>query len=225
MKLILVGGGAEEQSKKSDLLFTSLLQNKNVLYIPIAMGDGKYGYKYKDCIKWFRGLLSKYVDFEITMWDEENIKVHKYEDILNFGGIFIGGGNTFYLLKTIKELGFDKSLVKLLNETDIPISGGSAGALIFAKTIDTANSLDPNKVELENLEGLNMVSGNNIFVHYEEKWNNEIIKYSERLSTNIISIPENSGIFIDNGLISVVGEGDVVIFPDGRKYKKDSFLF
>lgn len=115
MKLILVGGGSEDQSKESDLLFTSLLRNENVLYIPIAMHNGKYSYE--DCYKWCSGMLSKYGDYKITMWDEESIKTHKYEDLLDFGGIFIGGGNTFYLLKAIKELGFDISLKRLLTET------------------------------------------------------------------------------------------------------------
>ena len=222
MKLILVGGGSENQSKESDLLFTSLLKNKNILYIPIAMHNGKYSYS--DCYKWCSNMLSRYGDFNITMWDEEKIEEHRYEDLLNYGGEFIGGGNTFYLLKTLKELGFDKSLKRLLTETDIPISGGSAGALIFAKTIETANSLDPNNVNLKNLDGLNMINGNNIFVHYEQRWNSDISNYIKKSNQNIITIPENSGIFVDNRNISVIGEGDVKVFPEGKVYRKDAVI-
>ncbi len=222
MKLILVGGGSEEQSKNSDLLFTTLLQNKNVLYIPIAMHNGKYSYE--DCFKWCSNMLNKYGEYKVAMWDEETIRDHKYEDILSFGGVFIGGGNTFYLLKTIKEFGLDKSLTRLLNETDIPISGGSAGALIFAKTIETANSLDPNNVNLGNLDGINMINGNNLFVHYEDKWDKDILQYNKQSNTNVIAIPENSGIFVNDGVISVIGEGDVKVFPGGKIYKKNSII-
>jgi len=222
MKLILVGGGSEEQSKNSDLLFTSHLKNENVLYIPIAMHNGKYSYS--DCYNWCNSMLSKYGQYKVTMWTEEEIKNHKYEDLLRFGGVFIGGGNTFYLLKTIKELGLDKSLRKLLMETDIPVSGGSAGALIFAKNIETANSLDPNNVNLENLDGLDMIHGNNVFVHYEDKWDNHIVNYISKSNNNIIGIPEDSGIFINNDRVSVVGEGDVKVFPEGKIYRKNSII-
>jgi len=50
--------------------------------------------------------------------------------------IYIGGGNTFKLLKELKESGFDKELLKFIKEGK-PVYGGSAGALILGKNILT----------------------------------------------------------------------------------------
>lgn len=204
MNLILSGGGNSEQSKKVDTLFTSLLKNKKILYIPIAMDRIKHSDS--DCLVWLTGNLSPYGNFEITLLNEKGIQDFKYEDILDYGGVYIGGGNTYKLLKILKETRFDKYLTKLLRETDIPVVGGSAGAVIFGKDIETVETMDINNVGLKDLSGLNMLSGKNLWVHYKKSMDEDIQKYIGRSCIEVIALPEESGLYITDENIEPVGE-------------------
>ena len=204
MNLILSGGGNSEQSKGVDTLFTSLLKNNQILYIPIAMDRIKH--PDRDCLLWLKGNLSAYGNFDITLLNEKDINKFKYEDLLDFGGIFIGGGNTYKLLKLLKETGFDNYLVKLLKETDIPVIGGSAGAVIFGKDIETVETMDVNSVGLEDLSGMNMLNGKNIWVHYRESMDEDIKKYFRRSGIEVMAIPEESGLYITEEDIQHIGK-------------------
>jgi dipeptidase E len=204
MNLILSGGGNSEQSKDVDTLFTSLLKNNKVLYIPIAMDRVKH--PDRDCLLWLENNLSSYGNFDITLLNEEEIRKFKYDELLDFGGIFIGGGNTYKLLKILKETEFDKYLVKLLKETDIPVIGGSAGTVIFGRDIETVETMDINNVGLEDLSGMDMLSGKNIWVHYNESMDEDIQKYIERRGIEVIALPEESGLYVTNDSVQPVGE-------------------
>ena len=134
MNLILSGGGAMPQTKKVNDLFLSLLKNKQILYIPIAIDTVKH--PYDSCLAWLKQELNSARNkLSIEMWVEKDIYEKGYGALLKFGGIYIGGGNTFYLLNEFKKSEFDKKLVKLLNEIDIPVFGGSAGTLILQKVL------------------------------------------------------------------------------------------
>jgi dipeptidase E len=204
MNLILSGGGNSEQSKGVDTLFTSLLKNNKILYIPIAMDRVKH--PDRECLIWLNKNLSPYGNFDITLLNEDGIKDFKYEDFLEFGGVFIGGGNTYKLLKIFKECDFDKRLVKLLEETDIPVIGGSAGAVIFSYNIETVETLDTNKVDLKDLSGMNMLNGKNIWVHYNENMDGDVQKYVERSCIEVIALAEECGLHITKERIKPVGE-------------------
>ena len=196
MNLILSGGGSGKQTVRVNSLFTSLLKNKDILYIPIAIDKVKH--PYDACLEWIKGELGDYGDFNITLFTEEDLKNISYDDLLKFGGIFIGGGNTFYLLQQLRLTGFDIKLVKLLNETDIPVLGGSAGAAIFAKSIKTAELYDENFVNLKDLNGLDMINGSNIWVHYEDSMRGLVREYTDLLKTKIICLREDEGVYLKN---------------------------
>lgn len=204
MNLILSGGGNSEQSKGVDALFTSLLKNNKILYIPIAMDRVKHSDK--ECLLWLRGNLSPFGNFDITLLNEEGMNEFKYKELLDFGGVFIGGGNTYKLLKILKETGFDNHLVSLLNETDIPVIGGSAGAVIFGKNIETVETMDINNVGLKDFSGMNMLNGKNLWVHYDKSMDGDIQKYIERSGIEVIALREESALYITNESIQPVGD-------------------
>ncbi len=213
MNLILSGGGSGKQTVRVNTLFTSLLKNKDIMYIPIAIDKVKH--PYDSCLEWIKGELGEYGDFNITLFKEEDIKSISYDDIVKYGGIFIGGGNTFYLLKELRESKFDSKLVKLLSNTDIPVLGGSAGAAIFAKSIKTVELYDENIVNLKDLNGLNMMNGSNIWAHYEDSMEGLVKEYRDILKTDIICLREDEGLYITNmnedgermGEVRVIGLG------------------
>jgi len=224
MNLILSGGGDSKISKGVDSLFTSLLINNNILYIPIAMDENNISYP--DCLNlnWCKNSMSTYGKYKVTMWTETDLENKSYDDLTSFGGIFIGGGNTFYLLNEFNKTKFGEKLVKLLKETEIPVIGGSAGALIFSQNIYTAIPYDENEIDLKDLTGYKLTDGYDLWVHYQNDMKNLIQEYTKMLNTKIIALAEDSGLLVTNDSIKVVGDGSVTIFPEDKQYTKDSLI-
>jgi len=199
MKLLLSGGGAFEQVVELDKIFVENVGDGKVLYIPVAMDK----IPYDDCLIWFKSIYSEYgiKDIEMCVDLNENINLNQYK------GIFIGGGNTFKLLVEIKKSGFDIKLKEYLNAGGF-VYGGSAGAIIFGSSIDTALHADKNYLNLENLDGLNILNNKKVWCHYNlEKDQEEINK----IKGNIIVLYEESGIFFDGENITSVGREYIMV--------------
>ena len=215
MKLILSGGGTGEKTRELDELFASLIdKNKPLLYIPIAIDKIKH--PYSECLKWLRGTFDKLSVDLYEMWIEEDLNriLDKPE---KFGGIYIGGGNTFYLLKVLKETRFWEFLKDCMNR-NIPIYGGSAGAIIFGFSIIT--SYDTNSVNLKDFNGMDILNGISIFCHYkQEKY--EVIKQKILLPglEKIIALPETTGVYVNNGKLTIIGKDPAWLFFSNKKIK------
>ncbi len=185
--LILSGGTGKDKEKKIINLFLKEVKGK-ILYIPLA----KETRSLEDSYNWFKSSIKK---TNFTM-----LKSFKDKIILkNFKGIFIGGGNTFKLLKEIKENKWESKLKKFKGM----IYGGSAGAIIFGKDIKSASYgkiRDKNKIKLKNLTGLKLINYN-IRPHYIQKERSLVKKHLKESKIPIIALPEDSGILIKNNKI------------------------
>ena len=98
MKLFLCGGGSGKQIIFALNKFSSLLDKaKPILYIPLAFENNDYD----SCSKWFSEEI-KYIgldNFEMVRSSEELSQ----KDFNKYSALFIGGGNTYKLLKELKE--------------------------------------------------------------------------------------------------------------------------
>jgi len=217
MKLFLGGGGGKEDSIELDKKFVSSLDlSKSLLYIPIAINTDKH--PYSGCLEWLSGVLGPLGVKNIVMWVEDDLKQKQEEDFEQFSGVYIGGGNTPKLLKELKEFGTFEILKKLA-EKDTPIYGGSAGAIIFAKTIIPALSADENFVELTDFAGLNLVNNYEIWCHYNESLDSLVKSYMDKYYLKkIIATPENAGLYVTENNVEIVGPGSVKIF-EGEEIK------
>ena len=213
MKLFLQGGGGKDDSIELDKRFVAALDlSKPLLYIPIAIHTAEYPFSYPDCLAWIQDLFKPHGLTNIVMWVEEDLKNKTAADFEQFSGVYIGGGNTFKLLKELKEFGTFAILKKLL-EKNIPIAGGSAGAIIFFKTIIPALSADPNNVELTDFTGMNLVNGYDLWCHYTPEMNPKIVEYKEKFKLEkIVAIPENAGLCVTDGVIEEIGPGKISYF-------------
>lgn len=195
MKLLLSGGGEPDQVKPLDKYFANYVKDGKILYIPVAMDK----IPYKDCEKWFRETYAKYNLNNIEMCT--NLK--EINDLNNYKAIFIGGGNTFKLLKEIKESNFDIKLKEYLQNNGF-IYGGSAGAIIFGKTIEPAIHADKNTVNLKDLNGLNILDDYDVWCHYKETDN------LKDLNRKTIVLYEESGILYDGKEIKTLGKDHLI---------------
>lgn len=209
--IILAGGGDAPDSKPLDELFLSLLKPKKILYLPIAWKTGDFA----SCKKWLLSTFSKLGFTNIEMWTDLNHK--KIDDLDQFGGIYIGGGNTFSLLHDLRNSKFNKLLLQFLNSGK-PVYGGSAGAIIFGKNIETARfgtDADSNDVGLRDLSGFNLINNYSIQCHYTPDQDGELVTFSK--SQPVIALSERSGILVDNGKLKVIGFESAYVFKNRKK--------
>lgn len=211
IKIILSGGGDEAQTKEIDEFYASQLpESKNILYIPVAWKSGDLN----ACYEWFKSSYGRF-GFNTEMITDLNNQ--SFDNIKNFDSIYIGGGNTFSLMSDLRNSGFDKILKQFIESGKI-VYGGSAGAIILGKNIQTASigkDADENKVSIKNFNGLGLVRDFAIQCHYEENQKNELQNFSNNKSFPIIALSECTGLYVEDYKIRVLG-GPAVTFINGK---------
>jgi dipeptidase E len=213
VNLILSGGGDKEQTEIIDKEFGKALDlNKPLLYIPLAMGGE---IPYEDCYKWISEVFNPLGITEIEMWTD--LEAKSPEDLRKFSSIYIGGGNTFYLLNTLRETGFDEILKEYVDKEGI-VYGGSAGAIIFGRDILTSSHMDPNQTDLKSFEGLNYLDNYSVWCHYETSNDDLIKEYVKKYGFHVIALPEETGIVMSEGTLKVIGSFPAYIFRNRDKY-------
>ncbi len=216
--VILSGGGNEKQTKELDKFFISILpKTRRILYIPVAMPPKLH--TFEECFRWFRKAMNVFGVQDITM--VTNLEGITSSQLKKYSAVYIGGGNTFYLLKKIKETYFSKKLLNYLEEGGI-IYGGSAGAAILGKEIGTARfgtDADKNEVHLKNRHGLDIARGFSIACHYTDADDRRIFTYVRRNRIEVIALPEETGLHIHKDKIRVIGTKPAYLFGAASKKK------
>lgn len=121
--------------------------------------------------------------------------------------IYVQGGNTFYLLKYVKESGFDRVVKELINQGVIYV-GVSAGSMICGPTIETANwkNVDNNEVGLKDLTAMALVPFN-LFVHYSPEYTRTIEEELPKSKYPLHILNDNQALLVKDGKVELVGEG------------------
>lgn len=214
MKIFLNGGGSGKKIEPMIKKFGSLLDySKPILYIPLAMSEEKYD----DCLEWFKKEMSviNLVNIEMVRNGQELLD----KKLNEYCALFIGGGNTYKLLKTLKTYDMFTRIKDFANNSGV-IFGGSAGAIIFGQDIDTALYSDENNVNLNETNGLNFLNGASLLCHLghnkeeTEKNINYLLKYSK--NKKVYYLPEENTIFINNNCIEIFGDKEYYIFENGK---------
>lgn len=200
-KIILGGGGDDKVALESHKYFYELLgSEKKVLYIPVAMDPTKH--PWASCMDWFYSGFKGFGDISVNILTEFNGLTN---DFLNqYNGIYVGGGNTFKLLKVFRDSRFDELLKTYIDNGGI-YYGGSAGAIIMGKTIDTATAFDPNDVSLTDLSGLNLVDEFSIWPHYDST-HKKMIEDWHSINGDVIGIGEDSAVVVTGTELEKIGD-------------------
>ncbi len=210
--MILNGGGSDKQVAESYRLFANLSGKGKIMYIPLAWYNGSY----EDCLSFLSEQLKPYGITDIDLITDANQITT--ERLGKAAGIFIGGGNTFKLLKMLKDTSAFETLAKFVKNTDTVVMGGSAGALIWGKSIDSCKDdglglkyiCDVNNVGLKDSSGFDFLNGYSLIVHYKkvEEQNALTEKRIKRLlkqGYKLICLPEETSLYLDNGTVTFIG--------------------
>lgn len=136
--------------------------------------------------------------------------------------IFVGGGNTFRLLKTL----YDRNLIGPIRERvrgGVPYIGSSAGTTIAAPTIKTTNDMPI--VEVPSLNALHLVpyqinphylDPDPASTHQGETREQRLMEYHEENETPVIGLREGSMLRVDDDSTTLVGLKAARVFRRGE---------
>ena len=124
--------------------------------------------------------------------------------------IHVEGGNTFYLLKAIRETGFAEILKELLNEGKIYI-GTSAGSYVMCPTIDVSDWSDEtvDRFRVTDFTALNYVPFV-LKVHYKDEAEEEVKEKMKALKYPLRILRDGQGILVEDGKYTFYGDGEEV---------------
>ncbi len=124
--------------------------------------------------------------------------------------IFVQGGNTFYLMKYIRESGFDR-IVKELIEKGVIYIGVSAGSYVACPSIEMSywKHPDRNIVNLTDLSGMNLVSFL-LSVHYKPEFREILKKEISKTNYGVKILTDSQAILVRDDKVKLVGMGEEV---------------
>ena len=191
-KIVLTSCGIINEALKHEFykLLNKDIEKVKVLYITTAI-DGEDD----SDTSWIHEEFQTILDLGIK---EENVKEYKMDydiDLSLYDMIYMMGGNTFYLLKKIRDTKFDIKLKEVINNGLIYV-GSSAGSIILGNTIELALAYDKNDVKITDFTGLRLVDG--IIVPHANRKQEFIKEKKEQYEDKIYAIYDEHGIIVNN---------------------------
>lgn len=137
--------------------------------------------------------------------------------------IFIGGGNTFRLLKALYDFDLIGAIRRRV-ETGMPYIGSSAGTVVACPTIKTTNDMPI--IEPPSFAALGLVSFQ-INAHYQDPDPNSthmgetreqrLVQFLEENDTPVVGLREGAMVRVENSTAMLKGSSGARIFCKGRE--------
>jgi dipeptidase E len=148
---------------------------------------------------------------------------HPLETLARAEALFMGGGNTYALLKRLRESGLCEAIGERV-KAGMPYMGGSAGSNVAGPNILTTN--DWNVVGLGRFDALGLVPFN-INPHYKEAdpvmaphsetRDDRIREYHVVNANPVVGLEEGSWLVVRDGAVTVGGVTRVKLFRRGQE--------
>jgi dipeptidase E len=146
----------------------------------------------------------------------------KRQAVIDAKAIFIGGGNTFRLLKTLYEFEL-LPVIRTRVENGMPYIGSSAGSNVAAPTIKTTNDMPTVEPPSFNALGLVSFQVNPHYLdpepdstHMGETREERLPQYLEENNTPVVGLREGAMLRVEAGAIMLKGSTGARIFRKGE---------
>ncbi len=137
--------------------------------------------------------------------------------------MFIGGGNTFRLLKTLYDLDL-LDAIKQRAEADMAYMGASAGSNVAGLTIRTTNDMPIMQPPSFNALGLvpfqinpHYIDADPSSTHMGETREQRLREYLEENTVPVVAIREPAMLYLENGVVTLKGKAHARIFKRGQE--------
>jgi dipeptidase E len=184
---------------------------KRVLFVPFALHD-RDGYA--------ATAQRRFDEMGYELWSVHTA-INPAQAVNDANAIFIGGGNTFRLLKALYDFDLVDPIHKRV-EAGMPYIGSSAGSNVAAPTIKTTNDMPIVQPPSFNALGLVPFQINPHYLdpdpnskHMGETREQRILQFLEENDTPVIGLREGAMLRIENGETSLRGSSGARIFRKG----------
>jgi len=185
---------AEELIKEFYRLFNKKAEELKMLYIPVASDADPDK-------EWVEEEFQTILNLGIK---KENIKEYRmdYElDLTEYDFIYMMGGNTFYLMKKIREYNFG-SKIKNAIDNGVVYVGSSAGSEILGTTIEVALPYDENICGIKDYTGLKIVD--KVIIPHANRKQKFIMEQKKKYKEEIYQLFDEHAIVIVDDNIKVI---------------------
>lgn len=204
--IILASSGQFLASNNVDQYLPKPLRESKILYVTTASNNATDRNFIDETKKMFEELGASYTEFDIVGKSEEELE----KALSNADIIYIEGGNTFYLLKAIRETGFNKLIKEAVNHGVI-YWGVSAGSYVACPSIIVAAwRAERERFGVTDLTALNLVP----FVvkaHYKPEMLEVLKEKSKDLQYPLHILNDEQAIVVRDGMDEFVGGEEIII--------------
>jgi dipeptidase E len=187
---------------KLPLIFGDKLKDMNVLYIPTA-AYAEEGYEewLKPELEAVRPQVGKFTEFDVKNKTNNELEVALQDIDL----LYVTGGNTYYLLEAMNQIGFKETLINFLQKGGVYM-GSSAGSIVMCPDIDFVREMDePDKASLDSTAGCALVDFA-IMPHIDQPRFNNIFEKTLKTTNKgkqIIGLRDNQALWVEDNYIRV----------------------
>lgn len=152
------------------------------------------------------------LDYRLHRFDfEEETQDSIIAAIQNVDVVYLEGGNTFYLLKAIRESGCMEALQHFVAQGKLLV-GVSAGAYVCCPTIEVATWRRPGDEKpdynVTDFTAMNLVPFL-VKVHYKSEERDELRTFAATASHSLRLLKDGQGLLVhDDGRVEFMGEGE-----------------
>jgi dipeptidase E len=185
------------------------LEAKRIAFVPFALFD--------------RDAYTAKARERLAKMDVDLVQFRAVADLDRADAMFVGGGNTFRLLKTLYELDLLDAIRERVR-AGLPYIGSSAGTVITSPTIRTTNDMPI--VEPPSLTSLGLLpfqlnchylEPDPSSTHKGETREERLLQYLEENTIPVVAIREASMLRVENDRLTLLGEKTARIFMRGRE--------
>lgn len=129
--------------------------------------------------------------------------------LARYGGLYIGGGDTYRLFASLRTSGFDRILTDAAIG-GLPIFGGSAGAIILGADIATWVPDGAERPPLEAARGLDVLGGYSVWPEYETRDAPATLAWLASRRSPLLGLGCAAGVIVRRGEMYACGRDAVV---------------